>query len=469
MPTNAVGEAPSASTSPFTGATRWTQLDPSSLQTQVPTLLRGAVRSCVGRTATVYQNVGWSIIGNFFYAFSQWIILVIIARLSSPELLGRFALAFATSAPIFLVTNLQLRAVESSDLAGRFPFAAYFWLRVVSSCGAVTTVFLLSLLTGQDQQQSSLNVLIAMAKAVESVSDVIYGFFQKQQRMNRVATSLLVKGIGSVIAVTIALILTANLMLAALSLTVSWLLLLTLFDLPGCLRHHRDLLTVTSMRSAQGHFIKLWRLAWPLGIVGALASLNQNLPRYVIGSLGYRELGIYSGIASLMLIGGVLGTAVSQALLPKLSRDFASAVDRFRHVLLMISALMGAGVAVGLCVSFCFGSWILRVVYGQQFESRPHLLMVVVGCAGALGLTSVFQNALTAGRQNRTQLGIQFGSLAATAVCSGLLVHPFGATGAALVLLTGLSTQSAFCLRHVQDAFRRETRHRSTMTRGILR
>ena len=61
------------------------------------------------------QNFKWNFVGNFVYGACQWGMLVVLAKLTSPEMVGRFALGLAITAPIVLLSQLQLHGVQETD------------------------------------------------------------------------------------------------------------------------------------------------------------------------------------------------------------------------------------------------------------------------------------------------------------------------------------------------------------------
>src|SRR4051794_16358727 len=60
-------------------------------------------------------NFTWTFVGNVIYAACQWGMLVVLAKVARPETVGNFALALAVTAPVIMLTNLQLRAVQATD------------------------------------------------------------------------------------------------------------------------------------------------------------------------------------------------------------------------------------------------------------------------------------------------------------------------------------------------------------------
>src|SRR5436305_2284163 len=74
----------------------------------------------------------WVLAGNIFYSACQWLIVVVLAKLGTPQKLGEYAWGLAISAPIVLFANFQLRSLLASDLVERFRFAEYLNFRLVT-------------------------------------------------------------------------------------------------------------------------------------------------------------------------------------------------------------------------------------------------------------------------------------------------------------------------------------------------
>ena len=78
------------------------------------------------------SNVAWALAGNVGYAACQWAVLVVVARLGSAADVGRLALGLALSAPVMILANLQLRAVQATDALHEHPFGIYLGLRLAA-------------------------------------------------------------------------------------------------------------------------------------------------------------------------------------------------------------------------------------------------------------------------------------------------------------------------------------------------
>ena len=86
----------------------------------------------------------WSFGAGLAATAGQCGLLVVTARLGSPEMVGRYALATALAGPPPLLANLQLRNVLVSDTAGRFAWGVYGKLRAATTALATIVVVILA-------------------------------------------------------------------------------------------------------------------------------------------------------------------------------------------------------------------------------------------------------------------------------------------------------------------------------------
>src|SRR5580704_14620345 len=90
--------------------------------------------------ASLRVNFSWTMLGNVVYRGTQWGILVLLARLSSPEAVGQFSLGLAIAAPVMLFAGLQLRAVQATDARVQFQFSDYAGLRILLTAVAALLI-----------------------------------------------------------------------------------------------------------------------------------------------------------------------------------------------------------------------------------------------------------------------------------------------------------------------------------------
>src|SRR5258708_34850765 len=67
------------------------------------------------KRVSLRRNFAWTLAGDVIYAACQWGMLVSIAKLRTPAMLGQFALGLAVAPPVVILTRLQLRALLATD------------------------------------------------------------------------------------------------------------------------------------------------------------------------------------------------------------------------------------------------------------------------------------------------------------------------------------------------------------------
>src|SRR6266478_5390347 len=179
---------------------------------------------------TLRVNFLWTLSGNVVYAACQWGMLVVLAKLGTPQLVGEFALALAITAPIVIGAGLSLRSVQVTDAASEYPFGDYLLVRLLTTAAAGAVIVGIVCLSGYGWNTAAIILVVALAKAFESISDIFYGLLQQHERMDRIAISMMIKGPLSLVALGTAIYLTGDLLLGVCGLAAAWLLLLIVYD-----------------------------------------------------------------------------------------------------------------------------------------------------------------------------------------------------------------------------------------------
>ena len=167
-------------------------------------------------------NVAWTFLGNVVYAACQWGLLVVLAKIGTPEMVGQLALALAVTAPVIMFCNLEMRVMQATDARADYSFGHYLRLRLFTTALALVVIAALATLSGRGYETVLVILIIALAKACECISDIFYGLQQKNERMERIAISLMARGALSLGAFAVAVYLTHSLVWAAVALAAVW-------------------------------------------------------------------------------------------------------------------------------------------------------------------------------------------------------------------------------------------------------
>ncbi len=387
--------------------------------------------------------------GNVVYAACQWGMLVVLAKLTTPEMVGRFALGLAVTTPVIMLSNLQLRGVQATDAMDEYRFGQYLGLRLITTLLALLIIAGFAL-AGEYPLETALVILaIGLSKAVESISDVYFGLLQRHERMDRIAKSRIIKGILSLIALGAMVYLTGDVLWGAVALTLSWAVVMIGYDLRNGSLTFREFELGRKNPESPSESVRpifqprpLLSLAWlalPLGVVMMLLSLKANVPRYFIEHhWGERELGIFAALAYLIVAGNTVIGALGQSATPRLAKYYASG-EIGRYIKLLVY-LLTAGLTLGcggIVFSMVGGHHLLTFLYGPEYAEQTTLFVWLMVAGTIAYLASFLGYGMTAARYFRAQLPL-FALVTGTATLASLLWIPTqGPKGAALALAAG--------------------------------
>lgn len=401
------------------------------------------------------QNVSWTTAGNLIYALCQWGVLTAIAKTGTPAMVGMFALGLAITAPVMQFANLQLRGVQATDARREFAFGDYAALRLVTTVLALAVTAGIALWIDRSRETTAVILLIALAKAVDALSDVIYGYFQQLERMDVIARAQVANGVLSLALVAAGLILVDDIVVGVGGYLVGSIVPLVAYTIPVARRAVRVGGSANTM--VRWNASALRQLTWtalPLGVVMLLISLNANIPRYVVEhEQGERGLGVFAALAYTIVAAGMVVTAVGQAISPRLARQYAAgAVDGFRELLaraIFASLALGAFGAVAALVA---GRPVISLLYTSEYADDSVALAILALAGGVTFAASFAGFGMTAVRRFRAQVPVFVVVVLSTAVTSLVVVPAFGLRGAMGAVLLGAAVQLGASLLVVRAA-----------------
>jgi len=410
---------------------------------------------------TLRRNFSWTFAGNAVYAACQWGMLVVLAKLGSPEMVGQFTLGLAVTAPVIMFTNLQLRGVQATDAKHKYQFGDYLGLRSIATMLGLLVIVGITIAAGYRWQTSLVILTIGLAKGFESISDVFYGLIQQHERMDRIAISMMIKGPLSLLLLGTGVYLTGSVLWGSVGLAIAWAIILLSYDIrsgalmlktsPWGTGEQKSTTTSQNLLYPHWHLKTLGQLTWlslPLGLVMMLISLNSNIPRYFIESyLGERELGIFAALAYLMVAGNMVILALGQSASPRLAKYYAMGNRKAFRTLLI--KLVGMGAAIGVMavlVALLVGRELLTIVYRPEYAEQKDLFVLVMVAAGIGYVASFLGYGITAARYFVIQIPLFVAVTSTSAIASLWLIPTQGLRGAALALILSALVQLVLSL-----------------------
>lgn len=394
-----------------------------------------SVEAATSRVPSLRNNFAWTFVGNMVYAGCQWGMLSVLAKLGSAAIVGQFTLGLAIGAPIFMFTNLQLRTVQATDVHAETVFSSYFTLRLLATLAGLILIVGLLPFSAASASVRWVVFLVAIAKCVECMSDVIAGLLQREEQLKRVAISLMIRGVGSVVVFSLAFTYLHNLAVAIGALIGVWVAVLLLYDA----RNAKTLMAAGDgfIRCNLAETKKVLLLSLPLGSVAALQSLSINIPRYFLQHYrGLGEQGVYASVSYLVVAVNMIVLAMTQSATTRLASMFSEGLHK--EFLLLIAKLSLLGVLIGITgfpLSLLFGRQLLTIIYRSQYGEFVVLLAILALTTGFGTVGSFLFCGVTAARAFRAQVPAYFLSIAVGTICCAFLIPRWGVNGAGCAML----------------------------------
>lgn len=399
-----------------------------------------------GGRLSVRRNFLALLAGRFFAALSMWLALIVLAKLSDPATVGMYALAQAVCLPLAEIARMGLREVYASDTAGNYEFGDYLGLRCLAILVALVSMVAAAVVVAESRLVVIIIAIYALSRGLELFSDMLYGLFQKQERMDYIARSLCLLGPLSLALLALGYWLTGSLWVAIAGQAAAHLAVLLYYDLPTGRR--RALLQQPPRLWPGWHITivaRLARLAMPLTFATVLVMLALYLPRLMVEqALGLEALGYFAAIMVLAMAPARLVHTLGMASSVRLANYHASG-DRGGFLRLLGKMVTGAAAAgaTGVVLAAQFGDALLRVVYTEEYAAYADVLLGVVVAATLRFTAEATQFGIIAARRF-WWLTFQHSCVALTAVVSCLSLIPAdGLQGAALALIIICAVQLA--------------------------
>jgi len=420
-------------------------------------------------------DFGWMFVRNAVYAAGQFVTLVLLAKLVRPEMVGQYALGLALVYPIMLFTNLQLRAVMTSDAHYQVSFGHYLGLRLLMTSFGLVASFVITQSLRFDWNLTAVVLMVGVAYGVETISDVYYARLQLHDRMAEISKSMIVRALLSVVGLALAAYVTRSVLWGVAGIALARAIVLFAYDLSlrtQGLAADSDRRSQTEPLAPRFDLAIQRKLLWvslPLGLVMLLGCLNSSLPNFFIKtSLGERDVGIFAAISFVISVGNMAVVSLGQSAFTRLARSYAAGnLGMFASLLaklLAFGALIGAS---GMILSKLAGREILAFLFRPEYAERADLLPWMMAAGAVLFMAQFLGFGLTAANFYKPQVTLNIAANLSLflgcywlvpqrgllgAILAMLIAAIVQLVGSILVLLRGVRMQTNLCAERAETA-----------------
>lgn len=400
---------------------------------------------------SIRQNMLWYSAGSITYLGCQWLLSVVVARMSAGfDDAGALALAMAIGNIFTPLAYYNTRTYQVSDLRNEYTDGQYVAFRIITTFAA----FVLCVIYAVATAGLSLAPVVAFLvyKSVVVVVDILHGVDQRYSRLDYAGISLVSQGISSLGAFIMVFWLTQNLTLAITGMTVTALIILFFYDVRRASRLD-DIVPRISVPVAK----KLAVVCFPAVVSGVLCSAVVTVARQFLYSMeGEAALGSYASVATLAVIVQMAASYIYNPLLGTFA-DLSLKNDR-KGVLSLVTkvclAIMGITVVVSV-LFLLFGEFGLTLLFGEKIVPYVYLLQPMLLCTAATAYIWFFMDILIVYRRMKEVLIGNAVAFAAVFPLSYWLIRCCGANGVsfagALATFLGCLLLVYYALRAIQE------------------
>lgn len=370
-------------------------------------------------------------IGSIVLMFGQWLISVLIVRMSGYEDAGIFSLAMTVSNVFSFFANYGLRNYQVSDVQGRYTQGQYLLTRTITALLSVIACGVYLLVAGGYSPVERWAILLYLLYSnVNVLSDTLLGALQLRDRLDINGYSNMMRGTLCFLIFVVTYLMAHDLLLSLGAMALATLLLTVFYDWRCFCRVE----TMNRWNSADCRAAGcLLKVCFALMLSNIFPVITTALPRRSIQKLaGTEQLGYFSSVFTPTVLITTLVPAIIIALVPKMARAWT---DKDRPAFTKLIA-QNYGIAVGFVIlaelaALVAGRPVMRLVFGDSILDYYYLLYWAIAVTGLNVLVYCGNMTLISVDSKRSVAVLSvLGTVTAWAL-SDSLVRSFGIGGAA--------------------------------------
>lgn len=394
------------------------------------------------------SNMIWNSFGSLTNLICQWLLTVLVVRLSSGfDAAGILAIAMSVANIFAPIAQYRMRSYQVSDTNRETSAGEYIAFRLVTILVAFA-VSIIYMLIASEPSSFVATVLYLLYKSVETFIDVLHGVDQQHLRMDYCGKSMALRGVLSLCFFSISLYISNNLEVAIFAMFVA-VLPVILLDWKNA-RQFDELSPHITLQKT----LFLLKSCFPGAAGTSICSAVTSIARQALSNInGAAILGIYASVCTPV----VIVQAGSNYIYSPLLGIFASHLNqgnksRFNKLLAKVSIGMLALMAFGLVAFRIFGHWFLLFVFGSRVASYDYLMYPAIVSVISCAYCTFLCDLLIA---SRAMSGVLIGNLlalVAVLILSPIMISTFGPNGTSYAVSISYLFASIYMLIHLRLA-----------------
>lgn len=392
------------------------------------------------KEVSVKKNIVWNSIGTFVMFFCQWLMMVLVVRLSGYSDSGILSLSISCGNVFLIIAAFGVKTYQVSDVSGKYKAGQYYAAKILSIAITLIVACVWIIVAPYEGVEKISIILYALYIMVYSYSDAIYGELQKKWRLDIAGISMIIRNIAALIAFCLIIWFTKNIKLALIIMLAASLIVLFAYDIPQT-KKTKEIAVIPDFAEKKG-FILL-KECFPYAIYTFLHTLVLTVPKLAVrGYFDQDTLGIYSAVMAPVTVLQVVATFVINPLSTLLAMHLEDGkIKELVKIMIKVILMLVGFLVVGILVAMFLGKWGLRILYGEDITQYSYLLIGMVIVSILTAFTILIGNLAVVLRDHLGANVSGITGLAASIICSVTLIPKMSLNGANLSFIIGLLVQ----------------------------
>ncbi len=379
---------------------------------------------------TLKKDFVWNTLGSLIHAFNSLFFLIIVTRINGLENSGIFSYAFTISNIFLIVATFGGRNYQITDIKKEFSDNVYKNFRYLTTIISLILFALLFLLFKYSIYKYLIIIFLIIIRSFESLSDVYFGIFQKNNKLYLVGISLFFKNFLALIAFIITDCIFKNLYISLICWGLINLLFLIFFDIFKSKKISREKFKF------EKNYKRIFSKTLYFFLFNFIYIFIFNIPRYFIDFYLSDELqGIYGIIVMPATMTALLSQFILQPFAVKLSElnknnisDFKKQTKKILKYTIYISVFC-------LLLAYLFGIPVLNLIYNLNLSNYKYYLLLVMLGSSFYALNNLLNLIYTIKRKTKFQFIIYFISTILSLLIASFLVSRYSLLGGVISYL----------------------------------
>ena len=368
----------------------------------------------------------WNTIGSGAASFTSLVYMIIVMRFNGSDIAGAFTLSFSNACMLYAVALYSGRTYQVTETNKKISDNDFLYHRFICSIITILMTIVIAFIYKYTGIKLVLLIILSISKIIEALSDVYHGFMQKNNRLDIVGKSLLIRTVCSVILFVIIEVFTKNVILASCLIIVCNLMsLIFIYYKYGNMYKINNKLCMKSIKN-------IFVCGFFTFSITLISNFLYNIPRYGIDKYLNNNLQAIYGI---IVMPATIIMLVNQFIIQPLITILKSSYEEKnkKQFLKYIKKIILVTLIVGLVAIICgyfVGIPILELLYNIKLKKYVLSLIIIIAGACLYTISSIFSNALIVVRKTRIQFYIYIIVTVLSYIISDLIIRMYGFNGA---------------------------------------